>query len=269
MDLAKLGLKPFKKAEANDESRDMVGTTATTGSDSVHAAENAVASSALPAGGTSSGTQAPRPNPLAALVAKNKAPVVDAGKAEEQTSQSAPAKPQGSASALTALMAKQPKVEPKPESPGANLPAVLDIPVAESIPPGPEGFQFHLDRLDALIQRDGGITALTQDSIKGKIKDIFTELNQFPEYDGLIIDRDVHNIMRFMQHSLSAVQVATEKKVATRTKKAEEKAKPKFNFDLSGMDGMLIGATAAPKTIESLGTLDVDAIETKFRRGGK
>lgn len=237
MDLAKLGLKPFKKVESNEPVLPVVDASADAGAgDSGVAVHNA----------------APEPE----------------AKDDRHDSSSVVAVASGT-SALKALLAKQPKPEPKPESPGSSLPAVLDLPIQETIPPGPEGFQFHLDRLDALIQRDGGITALTQDSIKGKIKDIFTELNQFPEYDGLIIDRDVHNIMRFMQHSLSAVQVATEKKVATRTKKAEEKAKPKFNFDLSGMDGMLIGATAAPKTIESLGTLDVDAIETKFRRGGK
>lgn len=181
--------------------------------------------------GGSSATPATRPNPLASLARVN-----NRAKAGDDSD--------------------------KVNLPAVQAPSVLDTPTEETIPPGPDGFKYKLDMLDALIQRDAGINGAMLGVVKGRIKDIVKELKEFPEYDGLIIDRDIHNIMLFMQQSVNQAKADFVQKDKKRTTKAIKAAKFDFGESLANGPLALEGPTL---DLDALSGLNLDDVKAKVR----
>jgi hypothetical protein len=86
----------------------------------------------------------------------------------------------------------------------------------------PENFQDVVDKFDALLSRDNAINEMNIGHLRNYVQRIFVDLKNNPEYDGMIIDRDVHNIIKFMRAVKSEAQdLAIDKK--------EKKAKADSN----------------------------------------
>lgn len=100
--------------------------------------------------------------------------------------------------------------------------------------------------------------------VKKRIKDIFTELKEFPEYDGLIIDRDTHNIMAFMQHSITVARGVFEAKKEKKETKAKSPAS-RFKFDLDGPNSLETTMLHTPPSLASFGKMIADDIQAKNR----
>lgn len=165
------------------------------------------------------------------------------------------------------LKRNQTQRQDSPEKDKVNLPAVqapsvLDTPVEEVIPPGPDGFKLRLDMLDALIKRDAGISDVMLGMVKTRIKDIVSELKEFPEYDGLIIDRDIHNIMIFMNKSVSTAKAGFVEKEKKRTTRAVRAAK--FDFGDVGT-GPALALDGPELNLDALSEMNLDTIKAKVR----
>lgn len=135
---------------------------------------------------------------------------------------------------------------------------------------GAEGFKAKLDKLDSLIIAGQGIDMLSLDTARAYVRDIFVEVQQNPEYDSLLVDRDVHNVMMFVQASTLVAGMDIKKKQV----KAEVRALKKVNtqFDLSGFGDPATEVEAATdkaviqaKSASQLAHMNVDDIEVKHR----
>lgn len=119
----------------------------------------------------------------------------------------------------------------------------------------PEDFQQKLDFFDELMSRDQGSLDFNLNRARDFVKKIMIELKENPEYDGMIIARDVHNIIAFQRRLKDAAQATISTKVEKAAKKA---AKPKgadrFSLDLDSID---LGAKP-PKSLQDLSNLDIE-----------
>ena len=117
----------------------------------------------------------------------------------------------------------------------------------------PEKFEDVLKKFDELMIRDQGVNDLNVGHLRDYVKRIFVELKENPEYDGLIIDRDVHNIIKFMRAVKGQAQeLAVDKKAKAAKKEASSAKKNRFaaiagNLDIGGQ---------MPKTIQDMSQLD-------------
>lgn len=107
------------------------------------------------------------------------------------------------------------------------------------------GFQEMLDTLDNLIVKESGINSFNIDLVRGFVRQIMTDLKTTPEYDAMLIDRDVHNVLAFIQHVKNdAVTVKVTKK-----EKKEVKAKK------GRIVGLKFGASDLPSGLADLAKL--------------
>jgi len=189
-----------------------------------------------------------QPEPASSVVSSEGPTTSDAVKVAESvtavTSQaSTPDTPSGS---LTKLLST-----PKPE-------VVSRIPTVEQVehkmrtleeiagvidenapdPTGPERFKFQLDLLDKKMSADDGkLDMFNIDSVRGIIARIMMDWKANPSYDGLVIDRDTHNILSFMyQTQVRATETLAAKatkaeKTATTSKKRTQMAKSIMEID--------------------------------------
>lgn len=117
----------------------------------------------------------------------------------------------------------------------------------------PEKFEDVLKKFDELMIRDQGVNDLNVGHLRDYVKRIFVELKENPEYDGLIIDRDVHNVIKFMRAVKGQAQeLAIDKKAKAAKKEANSAKKNRFaaiagNLDIGGQ---------MPKTIQDMSQLD-------------
>lgn len=118
----------------------------------------------------------------------------------------------------------------------------------------PENFQDRLDLFDTLMKQDQGEIDFNLDRARDFVKRIMIDLRENPEYDGMIIDRDIHNIIAY-QRRLKALarEVIGEKTVKAAKKAAKPKAASRFSIDIDSID-----LTAQPKTLKDLSGLDAD-----------
>ena len=152
---------------------------------------------------------------------------------------------------------------PPVESQPAATAVTVHETVAEAEVPtdGPAGFQHILDSLDALCRDAAGITPLVHDSVKQHVRKVMEELRVNPEMRGLIIDRDVHNIMMFVQASTRRADVKFVEQATRKEKKSNKKIQASI-FD-DALAALLPAGPAA--SLDSLGSLNTDDIETKNR----
>lgn len=112
--------------------------------------------------------------------------------------------------------------------PPASTPAAPAIPSLETIARMDEAglpasdlsaqIKADFDRLDLLIQQSNGINAFNLDDCRGIIMRTMPELKKNPMYDGLVLDRDVHNIMMFCVATQQAATIANVVKADKETK---------------------------------------------------
>lgn len=116
--------------------------------------------------------------------------------------------------------------------------------------PIPKDFQETLDRFDAMMQRDNEILAIDLTRCRDFVKHIMISLKENPEYDGLIIDRDVHNIIKFQRNLKAAAEATVVTKIDKAAKKSTKpKAAGRFAMDMTDFD---LNAPAKPKSIQDL-----------------
>lgn len=137
----------------------------------------------------------------------------------------------------------------------------------------PEGFQALLDRLDDLMIEGQGVSALTLDTTRHYVKDIYMELAKFPEFDPIFKDRDMHNVMAFVQRStIQAKEVIVKKQ----TKAATSAAKKALNADFGDFGSFtdsaakpittqIAAAAAVGNAMAQLQSIDLSGIEGKER----
>lgn len=117
----------------------------------------------------------------------------------------------------------------------------------------PEKFEDVLKRFDELMIRDQGVNDLNVGHMRDYVKRIFVELQENPEYDGLIVDKDVHNVIRWMRSVKGQAQeLAVEKKTKAAKTEANKVKKNRFASIAGSLD---IGGQM-PKTIQDMSQFD-------------
>jgi hypothetical protein len=89
---------------------------------------------------------------------------------------------------------------------------------------GPANIRVALDEVDSLMTKDVGINTITLGVIRNKIESVMVSLRDNPEWDSIMLDKDVHNVIRFLRSVRGEAQLEREQKVA---KKAVRPASPK------------------------------------------
>lgn len=125
---------------------------------------------------------------------------------------------------------------------------------------GPADFQMTLANLDTLIGEQTGISQLQIDMARKYISEIMITLKTHPEFEGILVDKDVHNVMLFVQSSMN---MATAGFIEKKEKKATTAAK-KQNAAHSGMTfEMLDFSVGTPNFTAALADDSIKPIEKK------
>ncbi len=143
--------------------------------------------------------------------------------------------------------------------------SVPDMAKLDVIEPGPEGFKERLARLDRLIAADHGISELSIDVGRKFVQDIAIELRDHPEYDGIMQDLDVHNIMVFMRATMARANAGFAKKAAASEKKSAKASSRSFDF--SGAAALMAPQSGPANSLEALANFDASKLPTLNRRG--
>lgn len=135
---------------------------------------------------------------------------------------------------------------------------------------GPDMISERLARLDRLAN-EIGISQINIDAARGYLKEVMVELKVHPEYESILIDKDVHNIMKFVRASQTKVGAEREKLTQKRTASAAKAmTAPKFNLDVL-KDKMATFKSPSQKKFEGLQGLDafaaINADEIKAKMG--
>ena len=192
-------------------------------------------------------------------------------KAPTPTPTPAPVTPAVQAAAVPAVESTQPTLE---------APRDVAVPVPQVIE-GPADFQRVLDAFDHLASTTLEFDELTIPGVRRYVMDIMVALKTNPEYDGILVARDVHNVMKFIRASKQITEagfVVTAKK--REKKEAAKKNRAVFDMDMLGDLSLPENRVAAGKArkrspfedIESLdafASLDTDTIEVRTDRGKK
>lgn len=106
------------------------------------------------------------------------------------------------------------------------------------------------DRFDEMMARDQGIDVMNLGLARAYVKKIMVMLKENPEFDGMIIDKDVHNIMAFVRSTREQAVQTINVKAAKAEKSAATKASKKNRFgsieaiDFGGSSGGAISLEA-------------------------
>lgn len=179
------------------------------------------------------------------------------------------------AAATTPAAAPVPASEQPKAAPAWKLPSVVTQPVVETVAPepqvpavaesevtGPVGFKAKLDAYDAMVGHLTKIDPVLHGVVKASVKSIMVDLIQSPEMRELIIDRDIHNIMLFVQSSTATADSHFESVAKKRvTKQANSAQKTQFG---AGLDALLGGGLGT--SLDKLTGSDVSNIPTKLSR---
>lgn len=163
-------------------------------------------------------------------------------------------------------------------SPTLPVPTVIEPEEDVEIESGPEGMRVKLDRLDKMIIANSGIDQMSVDTARKYVQDIMIELKTHPEYMGVLVDKDIHNVMTFVRESMNLAQ-KTFQEVANKrqTKAIKDSKKPQTKFDLSGLGDMSLDGPAVSKQqkqlsaaasagLDAFANLNVDSIVAKIKK---
>jgi hypothetical protein len=178
--------------------------------------------------------------------------------------------------AIQAAVAEQPKpvaspalaalaaTKPSPTPPAAPKPNLLAAAAAKGVEKKqamdqdysylhaelPTDIKELCQRFDDMIVRDGGIGLINIDLGRAYVKKIMVMLKENPEFDGMIIDRDVHNVMAFVRKTREAAIDTINVKVEKATKAAKNKAAKTGRF--GSIEAIDFGATGPAVSLEDL-----------------
>jgi hypothetical protein len=116
----------------------------------------------------------------------------------------------------------------------------------------PTDFQEVLNRFDTIMQRDHGTIDINLPRIRDYVMRIMEDLRENPEYEGMLLDRDVRNVIGFIRRtSVQAANVVVEKQVksAKKVSKAAKSGSNRFDMDLDSFD---LGAASPVKALGGL-----------------
>lgn len=120
----------------------------------------------------------------------------------------------------------------------------------------PKDFGETLKRFDQLMQRDQGDIDIDLPHMRNYVSRIMVDLKTNPEYNDLVHDGDVHNIIKFIRRTQSEARAIINQKIDKRARsESKPKAKNRFAMDLSSLD---LGASPSdkPKSIQDLSDID-------------
>jgi hypothetical protein len=119
----------------------------------------------------------------------------------------------------------------------------------------PKDFRELLARFDSLLARDTGIDDFNVDTCRNYVKKIYTELQTQPELEGLMIDKDIANIIHFIRTVRErALETGIKKSDKAKAKAGNVKAKNRF-----GDNAMTLDLNALPAdTIQKLADIGGD-----------
>ncbi len=165
------------------------------------------------------------------------------------------------------------------ESSADGLPSA-SVPATTEAAKGPAGFKTLLDSFDKLVGESLSISALDLDNARNYVASVMTELKTNPEMQSFVIDRDVHNIMKYVQASANIAGMNFVTKASARAKK-ESKAAAAANVSLEMFDDSIdvaaqmaalkakrLGGKSAstPLSIQDLSSINTDDIAPKDRK---
>lgn len=119
----------------------------------------------------------------------------------------------------------------------------------------PAGFQDVLDRFDSMMLRDQGAIDFDLPHLRNYVQRIMVDLKENPEYVGMFVDRDAHNVIKWMRRVKGqALEIAHEKVDKASKKSTKPKASQRFDMDLGNLD--LMASKPKPKSIQDLSSID-------------
>jgi hypothetical protein len=142
---------------------------------------------------------------------------------------------------------------------------------------GPADLSLRLKTLDDLIVSSAGLSQLQIDTARKYVMDIMICLRVNPEFDSILAAKDVHNVMVFVQKSISMAQADFVEKKEKATKRAQKiAATPKMNFDMAlfdnignpGVKALPPGGKRANVTFDlsDFGSMNTDEVEAKGKK---
>lgn len=187
---------------------------------------------------------------LAKKVTPNVTPATSAQTNPQTTPQVAPATANTGTNPEmgTQLRATEGAGEPAPATPGTSnqlVPAGTNQVAAEPAgnPDPSVAFRDALDRLDSLLAQDFDPVSLALS--RGIVKRVMQELQTYPEFNGIVQDRDVRNVFVFLRRAVDQAQILGSEK----SEKKEKRTRKEKAITIK-----------LPDSLDMLGSLDVDAI---------
>jgi hypothetical protein len=135
---------------------------------------------------------------------------------------------------------------------------------------GPANFQHTLRQLDTLVGESTGIQQIQLDIARKYVMEIMVTLRTHPEFDGILVDKDIHNVMVFVQSSMNLATAGfVEKKAKAATRESKKKASSYggMTFEMIEFGGNEVDAfKAAAASLDAFSTLNTDSIVPKVRK---
>jgi hypothetical protein len=124
---------------------------------------------------------------------------------------------------------------------------------------GPENFKQNLLRLDSMVGDMMRIEVGDIGFVRQMVRDIMVDLKEYPEFDGIVREKDVHNIMKFIQASSSQAS----NQFALQAEKKEKAATKKRNVIKADISALLGPITTHKFDLTSLSSFNTDKIDPK------
>lgn len=160
------------------------------------------------------------------------------------------------------------------EATAVDTPTQVNLNVATTA----DSFKALLDQFDAMVGQVASISQLELANSRNYVARIMKDLVTHPEYDGFVIARDVHNVMKFVQASSNMANTnfvtSQERKQKAAVKKATAESISLEAFDFGSDTSAQMAAIKAKKAIPAskplaitdLASMNMDSIETKLKR---
>ncbi len=154
-------------------------------------------------------------NPFASLMAAPTAESIAADKALTQ--------PRNQLNQLSELAAMNTEsLEPNTGKPETNINVKAAVRSASLMLESPEEVRQLCDRVDQMIESNEALSGPPLIELRGYVQRLMITLKERPEFDSIVIDKDIRNVMRF-------IRATREETLALREVKTERKAKREAN----------------------------------------
>jgi hypothetical protein len=100
----------------------------------------------------------------------------------------------------------------------------IDAVMKETLLSGPEDIRATMDEVDSLMASDVGISTIALGVIRNKIESVMISLRDNPEWDSILLDNDVRNMVRFLRSIKGEAQLVLEEKSQKKAVAASKRA---------------------------------------------